>query len=140
MAFGAHILERSDRVPWMSLIAIFIGAGFGAISRWGLGLALNPMFPTLPLGTLAANVVGGFLMGVALGLFEQFQAIPPAMRLLLATGFLGGLTTFSTCSAESVTLLLRQQYAWTLAIVSVHVVGTLAMTVAGIGIVRALAR
>jgi len=140
LAFGAHILERSDRVPWMSLIAIFIGAGFGAISRWGLGLALNPMFPTLPLGTLAANVVGGFLMGVALGLFEQFQAIPPAMRLLIATGFLGGLTTFSTFSAESVTLLLRQQYAWAAALVAVHTIGSIVATFAGYGVFRMLAK
>ena len=127
-------------MPWMSLIVIFFGAGFGAICRWGLGLALNPMFPTLPLGTLAANVVGGFLMGIALGLFEQFQAIPPAMRLLVATGFLGGLTTFSTFSAESVTLLLRQQYGWAAALVAAHTVGSVVATFAGYGLFRLLAK
>lgn len=123
-----------------SLLAVGCGAFCGAVLRWVLGLLLNPLFPTLPLGTLSANLLGGLLMGLAMGVFAQYDALSPAARLFFTTGFLGGLTTFSTFSAETVTLLLRQQYAWTLAIVSVHVVGTLAMTVAGIGIVRALVR
>jgi CrcB protein len=120
----------------LSILAIFIGAGLGALVRWMLGLALNPVVPNLPLGTLTANVVGGLLMGLALGAFAQFQAMPPALRLAIATGFLGGLTTFSTFSAETVTLLMRQQYGWTALIVTTHVLGSLLATLAGIGIAR----
>lgn len=127
-------------MDFTSLLAVGFGAFLGAVLRWMLGLLINPLFPTLPLGTLSANLLGGLLMGLAIGVFAQFDALPPAARLFFTTGFLGGLTTFSTFSAETVTLLLRQQYAWTAAIISVHVIGTLAMTVAGIGIVRALAR
>lgn len=128
------------RMDLTSLLAVGAGAFLGAVLRWSLGLLLNPLFPTLPLGTLSANLLGGLLMGLAMGLFAQFDALPPAARLFFTTGLLGGLTTFSTFSQETVTLLLRQQYAWTLAIVGAHVVGTLTMTMAGIGIVRALAR
>lgn len=120
----------------LAVIAIFVGAGFGALMRWMLGLALNPVFPTLPLGTLAANLVGGLMMGAAMGLFEQFQTLPPAMRLAITTGFLGGLTTFSTFSAETVTLLLRQQYGWTAVIVIAHTAGSVLATLAGIGLMR----
>jgi CrcB protein len=104
----------------------------GAWLRWSLGIALNPLLPTLPLGTLAANLLGGYLMGLALGFFEQFQALSPEVRLLITTGFLGSLTTFSTFSAETTTLLLRQEYGWTALIVVAHVLGTLATTVLGI--------
>lgn len=127
-------------MSYLSLIAVFVGAGVGAVCRWALGLALNPVFPTIPLGTLAANLVGGFLMGVLLALFEQFQSIPPAMRLLLTTGFLGGLTTFSTFSGETATLLLRQQHGWAVAIVLVHTLGSIAATLAGYGLFRLLVR
>ena len=125
----------------MSLLSVFavgFGAFAGALLRWAFGLALNPLLPALPLGTLAANLLGGFVIGAALGLFNQFQSLPPEMRLFVTTGFCGGLTTFSTFSAETVTLLLRQQYGWTAAILAAHVVGSLAMTLAGIGIVRLL--
>ena len=127
-------------MDFISLLAVGAGAFIGAVLRWSLGLLLNPLFPTLPLGTLSANLLGGLLMGVAMGLFAQFDALSPTARLFFTTGLLGGLTTFSTFSAETVTLVLRQQYLWTLAIVSVHVIGTLAMTLTGIGLVRALAR
>ncbi|MBW8824428.1 MAG: fluoride efflux transporter CrcB [Xanthomonadales bacterium] len=115
-------------------IAIFIGAGFGALSRWWLGLALNSVFPTIPLGTLAANLIGGFVMGLLMAAFDQFQTIPPALRLALTTGFLGGLTTFSTFSAEASTLLLRQQFGWGGVLILVHVGGSILSTLAGIGI------
>lgn len=121
-------------MPLQSAIAIFIGAGFGALSRWWLGLALNSVFPTIPLGTLAANLIGGFLMGLLMATFDQFQAIPPAMRLALTTGFLGGLTTFSAFSAEASTLLLRQQFGWGSVLVIVHVAGSILCTLAGVGI------
>ncbi len=123
-----------------SLLAVGFGAFAGAVVRWLLGLALNPILPTLPLGTLAANLIGGFLMGLALGVFAQFEALPIAWRLAATTGFLGGLTTFSTFSGESATLLLRQQYGWFAAIVTAHVAGSLLLTFAGIGVARAVLR
>ena len=119
-------------------LAVGSGAFVGAVVRWVLGIALNPIFPTLPLGTLAANLIGGLLMGLAMGVFAQYEALPVALRLALTTGFLGGLTTFSTFSGETVTLLLRQQYAWAGAIVSAHLFGSLLMTILGIGLVRLL--
>lgn len=128
------------RMDLPSLFAVGIGAFLGAVLRWMFGLLLNPLFPTLPLGTLAANLLGGLLMGLALGVFAQFEAIPPLARLFFTTGFLGGLTTFSTFSGETVTLLLRQQYGWTATIIGVHLFGSLLMTFAGIGLVRALLR
>ena len=124
----------------LSVLAVGFGAFAGALLRWVFGLALNPLLPALPLGTLAANLLGGFVIGAALGLFNQFQSLPPEMRLFVTTGFCGGLTTFSTFSAETVTLLLRQQYGWTAAIVAAHLLGSLAMTLAGIGIVRLIFR
>ncbi len=120
--------------------AIGIGGAVGCWLRWGLGVLLNPMFPTLPLGTLAANLVGGLLMGCVIGLFDHFQTLSPELRLFVFTGFLGGLTTFSTFSAESATLLLRQQYLWFSGHVAAHVVGSLTMTVLGIAVTRSLLR
>lgn len=123
----------------MGLTALFtvgLGAAFGAWLRWLLGLLMNPLFPTLPLGTLAANLLGGFLMGLALGVFAHYQSLAPEWRLFITTGFLGGLTTFSTFSAEAVTLLLRQQYGWFAAHIGVHVAGTLAATLIGFALIR----
>ncbi len=117
-------------------IAVGAGAAVGAWLRWWLGILLNPIFPTLPLGTLAANLLGGFLMGLAMGFVAQYEAMPVELRLLLMTGFLGGLTTFSTFSAETVTLLLREQYGWMAAIIGIHVAGSVLMTVAGLNVVR----
>ena len=122
----------------ISFLAVGFGAFLGAVLRWVFGIWLNPLLPTLPLGTLAANLLGGLVMGLAMGLFTQFQSLSPELRLFVTTGFLGGLTTFSTFSGETVTLMLRQQYAWTAAIISAHLLGSLAMTLAGIGIVRLL--
>ena len=98
------------------------------------------MFPTLPLGTLGANLIGGLLMGVAMGLIAQFDALPPAARLMFMTGFLGALTTFSTFSAETVTLILREQYGWCAAVIGLHVTGSVGATLLGIGSVRLLAK
>lgn len=123
-----------------ALLAVGLGAAFGAWLRWLLGLMMNPLFPTLPLGTLAANLLGGFLMGLALGAFAHYQSLSPEWRLFITTGFLGGLTTFSTFSAEAVTLLLRQQYAWFAAHVCVHVAGSLAATLVGFVLIRSLLR
>lgn len=124
----------------VSVLAVGFGAFAGAVLRWMLGIALNPLLPNLPLGTVAANLIGGLIMGIAMGAFAHFEAMPIAVRLALTTGFLGGLTTFSTFSAETVTLFLRQQYAWTAAIIATHLVGSLLMTLAGIGLMRLLLR
>ena len=115
-----------------SFFAVGIGAAFGAWLRWGLGLWLNPVLPELPFGTLVANLVGGYLIGLAVAFFTQHPGLSPELRLLIITGFLGGLTTFSTFSAETVTLLLRGQYAWGSAIIVTHLAGSLLMTVFGI--------
>ena len=118
--------------------SVAIGAVIGAWIRWGLGIALNPIVPTIPLGTLVANLLGGYLMGLALGFFEQFQALSPEARLLITTGFLGSLTTFSTFSAETTTLLLRQEYGWATLIIVAHLLGTLLATMLGIATVALL--
>lgn len=123
-----------------ALLATGCGAFIGACLRYLFGLALNPVFPTIPLGTLAANLLGGLIMGLVLGAFAQFQTLAPETRLFVTTGFLGGLTTFSTFSGETVTLLLRQEYAWTLTLVGLHLFGSLTMTLLGYVIAQALLR
>lgn len=122
----------------ISALAIFFGAGTGALLRWLLGMALNPIFPTIPLGTLSANVLGGLLMGLAMGFIAQFDSLSPTLRLALITGFLGGLTTFSTFSAETVTLLMRAEYLWAGALVLAHVSLSLLATLGGIAIVSGI--
>lgn len=112
--------------------AVGAGASLGAWLRWWLGMALNPVFPTLPMGTLAANLLGGYLVGVAVAFFSQHVGLPPEVRLFVITGFMGGLTTFSTFSAEVVDLLARAEYLWGFAAASMHLFGSLAMTALGI--------
>jgi CrcB protein len=113
-----------------------MGGVLGAWLRWGLGIALNPIFPTVPLGTLTANIVGGFIIGVAIEYFSHHAAVPPEVRLFVITGFLGALTTFSTFSAEAIALLARDQYGWAFVHIGAHLLGSLAATVAGIESVR----
>ncbi len=125
-------------MPWSGFIAVGGGAAVGAWLRWGLGMVLNPLFPTLPLGTLAANLIGGLLIGFAMELLTRHAVLPPEVRLLVVTGFLGGLTTFSTFSAEVVTLLLRREWLWGSITIGGHVLGSLAMTIAGIAAMRAV--
>jgi CrcB protein len=122
---------------WPTL-AVFAGAGLGALLRWGLGSWLNPLFATVPLGTLAANLIGGLLVGISSSFFAQASGVPPEWRLFVITGFLGGLTTFSTFSAEVVHLVLRQQYAWALGAATIHLAGSLALTALGIRLAEAL--
>jgi len=124
-------------MPWGGILAVGGGAAIGAWLRWGLGIMLNPVFPTLPLGTLAANLTGGLLMGFAMEIITRHAVLSPEMQLLVTTGFLGGLTTFSTFSGEIVTLLLRREYLWGAIAVASHVVGSLAMTILGILLIRA---
>ena len=119
-------------MSFSGFVAVGIGAASGAWLRWLLGMLLNSWLPVLPLGTLAANLIGGYLMGLAMGVFTLSATLSPEVRLLITTGFLGGLTTFSTFSAEAVTLLARGQYGWATAHVLLHVLGSLTMT--GLGI------
>jgi fluoride exporter len=125
-------------MPWGGILAVGGGAAIGAWLRWGLGVILNPLFPTLPLGTLSANLIGGLLMGFAMEVITRHAVLGPELRLLVTTGFLGGLTTFSTFSAEIVTLLLRKEYWWGTIAIASHVVGSLAMTILGILLIRAV--
>ena len=119
-------------------LAVFGGAGFGALLRWVLGSWLNPVWPLMPLGTVAANLLGGLLVGVASAFFTHHAAMAPEWRLLVITGFMGGLTTFSTFSAEVVHMIGRQQYAAALATAGVHLIGSLALTGLGIWLASAV--
>jgi CrcB protein len=120
-------------------IAVGIGAALGAWLRWALGHLLNVVFPLLPLGTLAANLIGGFLIGVAVEVFATRAELAPEMRLFVITGFLGGLTTFSTFSAEAVSLIQRGQTGWAVAHIATHLLGSIVLTMLGIAAVRMLA-
>jgi len=122
----------------LSPIAVAGGAGIGALLRWMLGLGLDAVFPAIPLGTLLANVLGGFLMGLVIGSVDQFQALSLEWRLALTTGFLGGLTTFSTFSGETVNHLLRQQWGWAGALVFVHVAGSILAALLGVIAIRTI--
>ena len=124
----------------LALLAIGVGAALGAWLRWGLGLWLNHLLPTLPLGTLAANLIGGYLVGVAVAVFHINVELPPEAKLFAITGFLGGLTTFSTFSAEVVGLIRTAQYAWALGTASVHLFGSLLLTGLGIFTIQKLAQ
>jgi len=121
---------------WMNFSAVGVGAACGAWLRWGLSLWLNPVFPTVPLGTLTANLVGGFIIGVVMSLAEPIHLSMP-MRLLLVTGFLGGLTTFSTFSAETMNLMLKGEYGWGTVVIVTHLTGSLLLTGVGALLARA---
>lgn len=120
---------------WKSILAISTGAALGALLRWQLGLRLNSLFPTVPPGTLAANLIGAYVVGLAVAFFASFSALSPEWRLLVITGFCGGLTTFSTFSAELTTLLQEGRITWALGAVAAHVAGSVLMTLAGIATV-----
>ena len=115
----------------LSVFAICVGASLGALARWGLGLWLSPG-GTIPWGTLAANLIGGYLIGICVAVFNALPQLDPVWRLALITGFLGGLTTFSSFSAEVVTLLLQQRYALALGTAGMHLGGSLLLTVVGL--------
>lgn len=114
------------------LISVGAGAALGAWLRWGLSLVLNPIVPMLPLGTLSANLVGGYLIGLVLGYIDHFQALSPEARLFVTTGFLGGLTTFSTFSGEVSSLLLRGEYVWAGAAIVANLFGSIVLTLLGV--------
>ncbi len=123
---------------WLGFVGVGIGASLGAWLRWLLGIWLNPVFPTVPMGTLTANLLGGYLVGAAVALFHINTNLPPELRLFFVTGFLGGLTTFSTFSAEVVGLIRTAEYAWAFAAASVHLFGSLLMTGLGIWTIHRL--
>ena len=114
-----------------AVFAICLGASAGALARWGLALWLTPG-GLIPWGTLAANLIGGYLIGICLAIFQSLPQLDPVWRLMLVTGFLGGLTTFSSFSAEVVTFLLEEHYGLALGTAALHVLGSLLLTVAGI--------
>ena len=130
--------DHAHHIPVLALVAIGVGAALGAWLRWWLGLRLNPLFAHLPLGTLAANLAGGYLIGVAVAFFATRTGLPAELRLFVVTGFLGGLTTFSTFSAEVVHLIETARYAWAAGAAAVHVLGSLAMTALGMWSVHLL--
>jgi len=119
--------------------AVGTGAACGAWLRWGLSTWLNPRAPNFPLGTLASNMIGGYLIGLAVAYFLVRADLPPHWRLFVITGFLGGLTTFSTFSAEVTELLMRGEYGYGLALAATHLAGSLLLTAAGFATFRALA-
>ena len=121
-----------------SVFAVAAGATLGALLRWGLSVRLNPLLPALPLGTLAANLVGGYCVGFAVGWLAQHPEIAPQVRLFVITGLLGGLTTFSTFSAEVVTHLEDGRLLWAFTLAGAHLVGSVALTAVGLATARAL--
>lgn len=132
------MMTRDGPLP-TALLGVAIGAVLGAWLRWALSYWLNPRIASLPLGTLASNLIGGYVIGIAIAIFAAHPSVSPFWRLMLITGFLGGLTTFSTFSAESVVLLHGEQWAAAAIHCTAHVAGSLLATVAGIATYRALA-
>ena len=122
----------------LAFLAVGLGAALGAWLRWGLGNVLNAVFPTLPMGTLAANLIGGYVIGLAVAFFGQHPGLSPEARLFIITGFLGGLTTFSTFSAEAVSLLTRGEVFWALVHMGSHLGGSLLLTWLGMLTVKAI--
>jgi CrcB protein len=117
---------------WKPVAAISFGSAAGALLRWQLGSRLNSFFPAIPPGTLAANIIGGYIVGLAIAYFAQANDIAPEWRLLIITGFCGGLTTFSTFSAEVTTLLQEGRLTMAMSAIAIHVAGSLLATLAGL--------
>ncbi|CDF85817.1 Conserved hypothetical membrane protein [Pseudomonas knackmussii B13] len=117
---------------WKPILAIAIGSALGALLRWFLGLKLNSLLPSIPPGTLTANLVGGYIIGAAVAYFAAVPGLAPEWRMLIITGFCGGLTTFSTFSVEVVTLLQEGRLVWAMGAIAVHITGSLLMTLLGL--------
>ena len=115
-----------------AILAVSIGSTLGGLLRWGLALKLNSLFPTAPPGTLAANLLGGYIVGLAIAYFANTASLSPEWRLFVITGFCGALTTFSTFSAEVVSLLQQNNWTGAAAVIAVHVIGSIAMTLLGL--------
>jgi CrcB protein len=123
---------------WLSILAIFCGAGLGALLRAGFNLVTVGVASVIPLGTLISNMVGGYLIGLAIAFFGNNPHLSPEWRLLVITGFLGGLTTFSSFSAEVVTFIQRGEFTWALGTALLHLVGSLVLTLLGIWTYQAM--
>ena len=121
-----------------SIVAVCVGASLGALLRWQFALRFNALWPALPLGTLAANLVGGFCIGLAMGWLARHPELPQEVRLFIVTGLLGGLTTFSTFSAEVVGHLHDGRLGWALMLAGAHLAGSLVLTALGLAAMRAL--
>lgn len=120
------------------LLAVFLGAAIGGVLRWLISLRLNLLFPHLPPGTLLVNLVGGLIIGGAMAWFCKYPQIDPAWKLFIITGFCGGLTTFSTFSAEIMLLLQGGKYLWALGSILLHVTGSVVMTIVGFILVNVI--
>ena len=118
---------------WKTIVAVAAGASIGALLRYWLGTIMNEYFPSIPPGTLAANLIGAYVVGVAVAYFSTSTAIAPEWRVFIITGFCGGLTTFSTFSAEIVTLLQQGRASLAFGAIAAHLGGSILMTFAGIG-------
>jgi CrcB protein len=129
------VTESGNMTWWRSIVAVAVGGMLGCLMRWFFQLMLNRYFPTVPPGTLAANLVGGYIIGAALAVFSANPTLPVEWRLFVMTGFCGGLTTFSTFSAEVVILMQSGRVAWAMGTIAVHLIGSLLMTFAGIATV-----
>lgn len=120
------------------LIAVGVGGALGCWLRWFFSIKLTPIFPQIPLGTLTANLVAGFIIGITIAVFGRYTTLPPEARLFIVTGFLGGLSTFSTFSADVVNLLAREEYFWGGAAIAAHVIGSLVLTLLGMYLAKLL--
>jgi len=125
---------------YLSILAVGIGGALGSLLRWVLGLRLNAVFPLVPLGTLASNVIAAYVIGVAVAIFERIPGVAPEWRLFVITGCMGGLSTFSTFSAEVVSHLQNGRFGWAIAQIAIHVCASLVMTILGIATVSAVLR
>jgi fluoride exporter len=125
---------------YLSILAVGIGGALGSLLRWVLGLRLNGLFPDLPLGTLASNVIAGYVIGVAVAFFARMPDLPSEWRLFVITGLMGGLSTFSTFSAEVVSHLQEGRFGWAMGEIAVHVCASVVMTILGIATVTAVMR
>ncbi|WP_118179870.1 fluoride efflux transporter CrcB [Paraburkholderia phosphatilytica] len=123
-----------------SILAVGIGGALGSLLRWVLGIRLNSLFPSLPLGTFAANVIAGYIIGVAIGYFARQPNVAPEWRLFVITGLMGGLSTFSTFSAEVVNHLQEGRLGWAAGEIAIHVSASVVMTILGLGTVAMLSR
>jgi len=135
---GCGSYEMNSAINFTNALLIGLGAALGAWGRWGLGIAFNTVLPNLPLGTLVANMSGGFMMGLALAFIGLGSIENPSLRLFVTTGFLGGLTTFSAFTGESLSLLQKHEYSWAVVHASSHMLGALLMAAAGFALVHYL--
>ena len=137
---GPSLRVQPLHTMYLSILAVGIGGALGSLLRWVLGLRLNAIFPVVPLGTLASNVIAGYVIGVAVAFFARVPNVAPEWRLFVITGLMGGLSTFSTFSAEVVSNLQSGRYGWAIGQIAIHVGSSLVMTVLGMATVGVVLR